>query len=38
MSKLVLGGKGAAMAAVAQEPNNTAALAILDEDANLHAM
>jgi acetylornithine deacetylase/succinyl-diaminopimelate desuccinylase-like protein len=38
MSKLVPGNKGAAMAAVARDPTNAAALAILDQDANLHAM
>lgn len=38
MSKLVAGQKGAAMAAIAKDPSNTAALAILDQDANLHAM
>ncbi len=38
MSKLVPGEKGAAMASVANDPSNAAALAILDQDTNLHAM
>lgn len=38
MSRLVPGAKGAAMAAVARDPNDAAALAVLDQDANLHAM
>ena len=38
MSKLVPGEKGTAMAAVARDPGNTAALAVLDQDVNLHAM
>jgi len=38
MSRLVPGDKGAAMAAVAKDPNDAAALAVLDQDANLHAM
>jgi acetylornithine deacetylase/succinyl-diaminopimelate desuccinylase-like protein len=38
MSKLQPGDKGAAMAALARDPTNAAALAILDQDVNLHAM
>jgi len=38
MSGLVPGEKGAAMATVAQDPGNAAALAIVDRDPNLHAM
>jgi acetylornithine deacetylase/succinyl-diaminopimelate desuccinylase-like protein len=38
MSRLVPGDKGAAMAAVAKDPGNAAALAIVDQDPNLHAM
>ena len=38
MSKLVPGEKGAAMAAVAKDPTNAAAVAVLDKDTNLHAM
>jgi acetylornithine deacetylase/succinyl-diaminopimelate desuccinylase-like protein len=38
MSRLTPGKKGAAMAAVAKHPGNAAALAILDQDPNLHAM
>jgi len=38
MSKLVPGEKRAAMVAVARDPGNAAALAVLDKDVNLHAM
>ena len=38
MSKIVGGEKGAAMAAVVANPGNTAAVAILDQDRNWHAM
>lgn len=38
MSKIVGGQKGAAMAAVVANPENTAAVAILDQDRNWHAM
>lgn len=38
MSRLTPGDKGAAMAAVARDPGDAAALAIVDRDPNLHAM
>ena len=38
MSRLVPGEKGAAMAAVARNPADMSSVAILDRDANLHAM
>lgn len=38
MSKLIAGEKGAAMAAVAKDATDSAAVAILDRDPNLHAM
>jgi acetylornithine deacetylase/succinyl-diaminopimelate desuccinylase-like protein len=38
MSKIVGGEKGAAMAAVVANPDNAAAVALLDQDMNWHAM
>ena len=38
MAKIVGGEKGAAMAAVAANPADAAAVAVLDRDPNLHAM
>lgn len=38
MSKIVGGAKGEAMARVAADPRDTAAVAVLDQDKNLHAM
>jgi acetylornithine deacetylase/succinyl-diaminopimelate desuccinylase-like protein len=38
MAKIVGGAKGAAMAAVAANPADAAAVAVLDRDPNLHAM
>lgn len=38
MSRIVGGEKGSAMAAVAANPQDAAAVAILDKDQNLHAM
>ena len=38
MSKIVGGAKGAAMAKVAANPRDAAAVAVLDQDKNVHAM